>query len=212
MGQSLEIKTSMIVDGRISRPFLFKRSVINIAYMNVPVRPDKRNNGDLVNNQIRFAQVLVIDETGKQLGVMNSYQANQLAEQAGLDLLCVAPGAKPPVCKILDYGKYRFEQQKKAKEAKKNQHIIDIKEIQISPQIGDHDLQVKVKAAIGFFEEGHKVKLVLRFKGRQMAHQEIGMDTVNKFIESVKHVSTVEKKPELEGKLLTTFLTSTAKK
>ena len=104
--------------------------------MNVPVRPDKKNNGDLINNQIRFPQVLVIDQHGKQLGVMNSYQANQLAEQAGLDLLCVAPGAKPPVCKILDYGKYRFEQQKKAKEAKKNQHIIDIKEIQISPQIG----------------------------------------------------------------------------
>jgi translation initiation factor IF-3 len=194
------------------RPFLFKGSVINIAYMNVPVRPDKRNNGDLVNNQIRFAQVLVIDQTGKQLGVMNSYQANQLAEQAGLDLLCVAPGAKPPVCKILDYGKYRFEQQKKAKEAKKNQHIIDIKEVQISPQIGDHDLQVKVKAAIGFFEEGHKVKLVLRFKGRQMAHQEIGVETVNKFIEAVKHVSIVEKKPELEGKLLTTFLASSTKK
>jgi translation initiation factor IF-3 len=194
------------------RPFLFKGSVINIAYMNVPVRPDKRNNGDLVNNQIRFAQVLVIDQTGKQLGVMNSYQANQLAEQAGLDLLCVAPGAKPPVCKILDYGKYRFEQQKKAKEAKKNQHIIDIKEVQISPQIGDHDLQVKVKAAIGFFEEGHKVKLVLRFKGRQMAHQEIGVETVNKFIEAVKHVSIVEKRPELEGKLLTTFLASSTKK
>ena len=212
MGQSLEIKPSMIVDGRILRPFLFKRSVINIAYMNVPVRPDKRNNGDLVNNQIRFAQVLVIDETGKQLGVMNSYQANQLAEQAGLDLLCVAPGAKPPVCKILDYGKYRFEQQKKAKEAKKNQHIIEIKEIQISPQIGEHDLQVKVKAAIGFFEAGDKVKLVLRFKGRQMAHQEIGTEMVNKFIESVKHVSIVEKRPELEGKLLTTFLASNIKK
>jgi translation initiation factor IF-3 len=194
------------------RPFLFKGSVINIAYMNVPVRPDKRNNGDLVNNQIRFAQVLVIDQTGKQLGVMNSYQANQLAEQAGLDLLCVAPGAKPPVCKILDYGKYRFEQQKKAKEAKKNQHIIDIKEIQISPQIGEHDLQVKVKAAIAFFEEGDKVKLVLRFKGRQMAHQEIGTEMVNKFIEAVKHVSIVEKRPELEGKLLTTFLASNIKK
>jgi translation initiation factor IF-3 len=180
--------------------------------MNVPVRPDKRNNGDLVNNQIRFAQVLVIDQTGKQLGVMNSYQANQLAEQAGLDLLCVAPGAKPPVCKILDYGKYRFEQQKKAKEAKKNQHIIEIKEIQISPQIGEHDLQVKVRAAIGFFEEGDKVKLVLRFKGRQMAHQEIGTEMVNKFIEAVKHVSIVEKRPELEGKLLTTFLASNIKK
>jgi translation initiation factor IF-3 len=180
--------------------------------MNVPIRPEKKNNGELVNNQIRFAQVLVIDQTGKQLGVMNSYQANQLAEQQGLDLLCVAPGAKPPVCKILDYGKYRFEQQKKAKEAKKNQHVIEIKEIQISPQIGEHDLQVKVKAAIGFFEEGDKVKLVLRFKGRQMAHQDLGIDMVNKFIESVKHVATVEKKPELEGKLLTTFLTSSVKK
>jgi translation initiation factor IF-3 len=180
--------------------------------MNVPIRPEKKNNGELVNNQIRFAQVLVIDQTGKQLGVMNSYQANQLAEQQGLDLLCVAPGAKPPVCKILDYGKYRFEQQKKAKEAKKNQHVIEIKEIQISPQIGEHDLQVKVKAAIGFFEEGDKVKLVLRFKGRQMAHQDLGIDMVNKFIESVKHVGTVEKKPELEGKLLTTFLTSSVKK
>jgi translation initiation factor IF-3 len=143
---------------------------------------------------------------------MNSYQANQLAEQAGLDLLCVAPGAKPPVCKILDYGKYRFEQQKKAKEAKKNQHIIDIKEVQISPQIGDHDLQVKVKAAIGFFEDGHKVKLVLRFKGRQMAHQDFGTDMVNRFIEAVKHVAFVEKKPELEGKLLTTILASSLKK
>jgi len=180
--------------------------------MNVPIRPEKKNNGELVNNQIRFAQVLVIDQTGKQLGVMNCYQANQLAEQQGLDLLCVAPGAKPPVCKILDYGKYRFEQQKKAKEAKKNQHVIEIKEIQISPQIGEHDLQVKVKAAIGFFEEGDKVKLVLRFKGRQMAHQDLGIDMVNRFIESVKHVATVEKKPELEGKLLTTFLTSSVKK
>ncbi len=180
--------------------------------MNVPVRPEKKNNGDLINQQIRFAQVLVIDQNGKQLGVMNSYQANQLAEQAGLDLLCVAPGAKPPVCKILDYGKYRFEQQKKAKEAKKNQHIIDIKEIQISPQIGEHDLQVKVKAAIGFFQEGDKVKLVLRYKGRQMAHQDFGIEMVNKFIESVKDVSMVEKRPELEGKLLITILASTVKK
>ncbi|MEY3431461.1 MAG: hypothetical protein RIS53_359 [Bacillota bacterium] len=180
--------------------------------MNVPVRPEKKNNGDLINQQIRFAQVLVIDQNGKQLGVMNSYQANQLAEQAGLDLLCVAPGAKPPVCKILDYGKYRFEQQKKAREAKKNQHIIEIKEIQISPQIGEHDLQVKVKAAIGFFQEGDKVKLVLRYKGRQMAHQDFGIEMVNKFIESVKDVSVVEKKPELEGKLLITILASTVKK
>jgi translation initiation factor IF-3 len=180
--------------------------------MNVPVRPDRKNNDDMVNQRIRFPQVLVIDQNGNQLGVMSSYAANQTAEAAGLDLLCVAPGAKPPVCKILDYGKYRFEQQKKAKEAKKNQHVIDIKEIQISPQIGDHDLTVKVKAAIGFFQEGHKVKLVLRYKGRQMAHQEIGIDTNNRFISLVKDYATVEKRPELEGKLLMTILASTVKK
>ena len=113
---------------------------------------------------------------------------------------------------LIVYTKGIIYQMKKAKEAKKNQHVIEIKEIQISPQIGEHDLQVKVKAAIGFFEEGDKVKLVLRFKGRQMAHQDLGTDMVNKFIESVKHVATVEKKPELEGKLLTTFLTSSVKK
>jgi translation initiation factor IF-3 len=156
--------------------------------------------------------VLVIDESGQQLGVMTSYAANQIAEQAGLDLLCVAPNAKPPVCKILDYGKYRFEAQKKAKEAKKNQHVIEIKEVQLSPQIGEHDLMVKVKGARGFFEDGHKVKLVLRFKGRQMAHQEIGQDTVNRFIEAVSDVAIVEKRPELDGKLLITILASSIKR
>jgi translation initiation factor IF-3 len=155
---------------------------------------------------------LVIDESGQQLGVMTSYAANQVAEQAGLDLLCVAPNAKPPVCKILDYGKYRFEAQKKAKEAKKNQHVIEIKEVQLSPQIGEHDLMVKVKGARGFFEDGHKVKLVLRFKGRQMAHQEIGQDTVNRFIEAVSDVAIVEKRPELDGKLLITILASSIKR
>jgi translation initiation factor IF-3 len=192
--------------------FLFKRSVIDIAYMNVPIRPNNKNNGDLVNQAIRFAQVLVIDENGTQLGVMSSYAANQVAEQAGLDLLCVAPSAKPPVCKILDYGKFRFEQQKKAKEAKKNQHVIDIKEVQLSPQIGEHDLMVKVKSAKGFFEEGHKVKLVLRFRGRQMAHQEIGKETVQRFITAIGDLCVVEKRPELEGKLLITILASSIKR
>ncbi len=165
-----------------------------------------------MNTAIRFAQVLVIDNDGKQLGVMSSMQANQIAEQQGLDLLCVAPQARPPVCKILDYGKHRFEQQKKAKEAKKNQQIIDIKEVQLSPQIGDHDLMVKVKRAREFFEEGHKVKIVLRFRGRQMAHQDFGMDTMQRFIDHVSDLSQVEKKPELEGKLLIAILSSNVKK
>ncbi len=165
-----------------------------------------------MNQAIRFAQVLVIDKDGKQLGVMSSMQANQIAEQQGLDLLCVAPQARPPVCKILDYGKHRFEQQKKAKEAKKNQQIIDIKEVQLSPSIGDHDLMVKVKRAREFFEEGHKVKVVLRFRGRQMAHQDFGMDTMQRFIDHVSDLSQVEKKPELEGKLLIAILSSNVKK
>jgi translation initiation factor IF-3 len=156
--------------------------------------------------------VLVIDRDGKQLGVMSSLQANQMAEQQGLDLLCVAPQARPPVCKILDYGKYRFEQQKKAKEAKKNQQIIDIKEVQLSPQIGEHDLMVKVKRAREFFQEGHKVKVVLRFRGRQMAHQDFGVETIQRFIDLVQDLSQVEKKPELEGKLLIAVLSSTVKK
>ena len=165
-----------------------------------------------MNQAIRFAQVLVIDKDGKQLGVMSSMQANQIAEQQGLDLLCVAPQARPPVCKILDYGKHRFEQQKKAKEAKKNQQIIDIKEVQLSPSIGDHDLMVKVKRAREFLEEGHKVKVVLRFRGRQMAHQDFGMDTMQRFIDHVSDLSQVEKKPELEGKLLIAILSSNVKK
>lgn len=156
--------------------------------------------------------MLVIDRDGKQLGVMSSLQANQMAEQQGLDLLCVAPQARPPVCKILDYGKYRFEQQKKAKEAKKNQQIIDIKEVQLSPQIGEHDLMVKVKRAREFFQEGHKVKVALRFRGRQMAHQDLGVETIQRFIDLVQDLSQVEKKPELEGKLLIAVLSSTVKK
>jgi translation initiation factor IF-3 len=129
-----------------------------------------------------------------------------------MDLLCVAPSAKPPVCKILDYGKYRFEMQKKAKEAKKNQHIIDIKEVQITPQIGENDLMVKVKGAIGFFQEGDKVKLVLRFRGRQMTHIELGTETMTRFIQLVSEYAIVEKRPELEGKLMTAILSSTVKK
>jgi translation initiation factor IF-3 len=184
--------------------------MIFIAYNTIPVRPDRKNS-DLVNESIRFPEVLVIDPNGKQLGVLSRYAALQAADQFGMDLLCVAPGAKPPVCKILDYGKYRFEMQKKAKEAKKNQHIIEIKEVQITPQIGEHDLMVKVKGAIGFFKDGDKVKLVLRFRGRQMTHIDLGSETMNRFIQLVSEYAVVEKRPELEGKLMTAILGSTVK-
>lgn len=143
---------------------------------------------------------------------MNRYQALQKAGEFDLDLLCVAPQAKPPVCKIINYGKYRFEQQKKQREAKKNQNIVITKEIQLTPVIGQHDLETKVRAAIKFFKDGNKVKVVLRFRGRQLSHVEVGEDVMNRFIALVEEYGIVEKKPVLDGKLLTAVLASKVKK
>jgi len=144
--------------------------------------------------------VLLIGANGEQLGRMSSKEAYDYAVRAELDLVCVAPNAQPPVCKIMNYGKYRFEQQKKAKENKKKQHIIEIKEVQLTPQIGQHDLETKAKAARKFLENGDKVKVGVRFRGRQMTHLDIGEETMNKFIACVEDISVVEKKPEMEGR------------
>ncbi len=143
---------------------------------------------------------------------MSRYDAIRKAEEYNLDLLCVAPQAKPPVCKILNYGKYRFEAQKKAKEAKKNQKIIEVKEIQLTPQIGEHDLLTKVKAANKFLSEGNKIKVGVRFKGRQLSHVEVGENVLKKFIELVKENANIDKEPYLEGKWLTCMLSSKIKK
>lgn len=171
-----------------------------------------RYNGDIVNEKIRFPEVLVIGPNGESLGKMKRFEAIKKAEEFELDLLCVAPQANPPVCKIVNYGKYRFEAQKKAKEAKKNQKIIEIKEIQLTPQIGQHDIETKVKAAINFFEDGNKVKVGVRFKGRQMSHPEVGEDALNRFLDCVKDYCNIEKKPVLDGKWLTCVLSSKTKK
>ena len=171
-----------------------------------------RYNGDLVNEKIRFPEVLVIGPDGESLGKMSRIDAYRKAESYKLDLLCVAPQANPPVCKIINYGKYRFDAQKKAKEAKKNQKIIELKEIQLTPQIGQHDIETKVKAAIKFLEDGNKVKVGVRFKGRQMAHPEVGNETLNKFLEYVTDYATIEKKPVLDGRWLTCVLSSKVKK
>lgn len=143
---------------------------------------------------------------------MSSKSANDLASKQNLDLLCVAPNAKPPVCKILDYGKYRFEAQKRAKESRKNQKVIEIKEVRMTPQIGVHDLNVKVKQAINFFLEGNKVKVSVRFKGRQITHVEIGEKLLERFIQMVEEYSLVEKPPVLEGKFLSATLAAKKKK
>lgn len=159
-------------------------------------------NGDLVNDAVRFPQVRLIGPDGEQLGIMSSREAQMKANQLDLDLLCVAPNAQPPVCRILNYSKFKFEQQKKAKEAKKNQHIVEVKEVQLTPQIGQHDLETKARAAIKFLQAGNKVKVGVRFRGRQLSHTEIGMEVLEKFIALLADVCQVEKAPSMEGRWL----------
>ena len=183
----------------------------NYPLRNGPQRPNKTNN-DLVNERVRFPEVLLIGVNGEQLGKMSSREAYQIAVDQELDLLCVAPNANPPVCKILNYGKYRFEQQKKAKENKKKQHIVEIKEVQLTPQIGQHDIDTKVKAARRFLEDGNKVKVGVRFRGRQMTHIEVGEEVMNKFIAALEDVSSIEKAPEMEGRWMNAVLASKVRK
>lgn len=181
--------------------------------MNNPSQNKKPNRPDeLVNEKIRFNEVLLIGPKGEQLGVVPRRVALEKAQFYELDLLCVAPNATPPVCKILDYGKHRFEAQKKAKVAKRNQKIIQTKEVQLTPQIGEHDLMVKVKAAIRFFADGSRVKVGVRFRGRQLAHPEVGEEMIQHFIELVKDYSVVEKPPVMEGRWLSAILAAKTKK
>ena len=142
---------------------------------------------------------------------MSSKAAYDIAVKSDLDLVCVAPNANPPVCKIMNYGKYRFEQQKKAKENKKKQHTVEIKEIQLTPQIGQHDIDTKARAARRFLEDGNKVKVGVRFRGRQMTHLEVGEEVMNKFIATLEDIATVEKAPFMEGKWLNAVLAAKRK-
>ena len=161
---------------------------------------------ELVNENIRFSQVLLIGPNGEQLGVMSSRDAQFQANKFNLDLFCVAPNATPPVCKILNYGKYRYEQQKKAKENRKNQVRIEIKEIQLTPQIGQHDLETKARAAAKFLAEGNKVKVGVRYRGRQMTHLEVGEETLNNFIALLGENASIEKAPSMDGRWLVAIL------
>ena len=165
-----------------------------------------------INDQIRDKELRIISETGEQLGIMSSREAQAIANSKNLDLVKISPNAKPPVCKIMDYGKYRFEQAKREKEAKKNQRVMDLKEIRLSLNIDTHDFNTKLKHASRFIGDGNKVKVVLRFKGRQLSHVEVGENIMNKFIELVDEYAVIEKKPVLDGKLLTAVLASKVKK
>ena len=154
---------------------------------------------DIVNEAIRDREVLVIGSDGTQLGVMSRRDALQKAYDEDLDLLCVAPNAQPPVCKIIDYGRYRFEQQKKEREAKKNQQIAEMKSLRVSPVIDQHDFDTKVKRAKEWLSDGQKVKIDMRFRGRMITRQEVGKQVLDKFTEQVSDVADVTKPPMLEG-------------
>ena len=161
----------------------------------------------MINEQIRDKEVRLIGEDGEQLGIMSAKEAQKLAEEAGLDLVKIAPTAKPPVCKIVDYGKYKYEQTRKEKEAKKKQKVIDVKEIRLSPNIDTNDLNTKVNAARKFLSKGDKVKVTLRFRGREMAHMNSSKHILDDFAEELKDIAVVEKAPKVEGRSMTMFLT-----
>ena len=158
-----------------------------------------------LNEQIRDKEIRVIANDGEQLGVMSARDAWHLAQEKGMDLVKIAPQAVPPVCKIMDYGKYRFEQQKKEKEAKKNQRVVDIKEIRLSLNIDTHDFNTKAAQAAKFLKGGDKVKVSIRFRGREMAHTALGLDVLKRFAESVEG-AVVEKQPKLEGRNMAMFM------
>ena len=160
----------------------------------------------MINEQIRDKEVRLIGEDGEQLGVVSGKEALRLAEEAGLDLVKIAPTAKPPVCKIVDYGKFKYEQTRREKEAKKKQKTIEIKEIRLSPNIDTNDLNTKINAAKKFLMKGDRVKVTLRFRGREMAHMANSKHILDDFAESLADIAVVEKAPKVEGKSMTMFL------
>jgi len=153
-----------------------------------------------INEQIRIREIRVIGVEGEQLGVMNPRDAMQIAIENHLDLVEISPNAKPPVCKIMDYGKYRYEQQKREKEAKKKQKVIDVKEVKFRPGIEDHDFEVKLKNAIRFLGDGDKVKCTIMFRGRELTHPELGEVLLNRVADQLKDLAVVERKSKLEGR------------
>ena len=161
----------------------------------------------MINEQIRDKEVRLIGEDGEQLGIVSVKEALRLAEEAGLDLVKIAPTAKPPVCKIVDYGKFKYEQLRKEKEAKKKQKVVEIKEIRLSPNIDTTDLNTKMNAARKFITKGDRVKVTLRFRGREMAHMNSSKHILDDFAENLSDVAVVEKAPKVEGRSMTMFLT-----
>lgn len=162
--------------------------------------------GHQINEEIRDKEVRLVSDTGEQLGIMSAREALERAMDANLDLVKISPTANPPVCKLMDYGKYRFEQTKRDKEAKKNQRIVEIKEVRMSPGIDVNDFNVKVRNAQRFLADGNRVKVAVRFRGREMAHTDIGKRLLEKFAADCAEVATMDKEPKLDGRHMTMFL------
>ena len=159
-----------------------------------------------INEEIRDNEVRLIGSTGEQLGIMSSAQAQHIADEQGLDLVKISPQATPPVCKLMDYGKFRFEQSKRDKEARKNQHVVEIKEVRMSPGIDVGDFNTKLKNAQKFVADGNRVKVSVRFRGREMAHTEIGRELLVRFAEAIAETATLDKEPKMEGRSMSMFL------
>jgi translation initiation factor IF-3 len=159
-----------------------------------------------VNEEIRVREIRLVSETGEQLGIMAPKDAMKIALSKGLDLVEVAPGAKPPVCRIMDVGRHKYEQSKREREAKKKQHVINVKEVKLRPNIEDHDFEVKAKNALRFLEEGDKVKVTIMFRGRELSHSELGRGLLKRMAEYLKDHANVERDAKLEGKNMTMFL------
>ena len=159
-----------------------------------------------INEKIRDKEIRLIGEDGSQLGVMSSREAQRLADDKNLDLVKISPSANPPVCKIMDYSKYKFDKAKKEKEARKNQKTVSLKELRLSPNIDTHDINVKVKKAIEFLKNGDKVKISVKFRGRELGHTDVAIDIMNNFASQVAEVGVVEKAPKMEAKSLAMFL------
>ena len=160
----------------------------------------------LVNEEIQEAQVRLIGDDGEQLGIMSSDDALNIAEERDLDLVMISPAAKPPVCKIMDYGKFRFEQAKREKENKKNQRVVEVKEIRMSPSIGENDFMVKLRNGQKFLADGDRLKVTVRFRGREMAHTDLGKQLLERYAAECAEIAKIDKGAKLEGRLMTQFL------
>ncbi len=192
----------MMRDGLCAGPFSLSKKNLLIVWRCSPISSMEHQ----INEEIRDKEVRLISNDGEQLGIVAIQKAQDIAVEKGMDLVKIAPQAKPPVCKIMDYGKFRFEQAKREKEARKNQRVVEIKEIRLTPNIDIGDLNTKVKNACRFLKDGDKVKVSVRFRGREVTHSSLGQDLLHRFAELCSECSTVEKQPKLEGRQMLMFL------